>query len=518
MNLRKLLQQITSPIFLQCILSISIVLVLFFHYWQLGSLPKGLYVDESSIGLNAAFIARDGVDEHGVAWPTYFEAFGEYKNPVYIYAAAGVFAVAGVSEFTLRFTSFLFFSVFLIGWVVLLQVLFKQNYFLHVYGVLSAGFLPWFFNLSRIAFEVISQLSFMVWVLVLTKLSYSEEHRKNHTDQQRFFYNWVLPIATGLILGGSVYTYSTARLISGLFFITLLAVYRPIRYWIIHLKVGIGCAIALIPYFLYSLENPEAMTSRFKVVSYLYDTSLSLIEKLWLFINNYFQFLSPQYLLFQGDSSMRHDPGPGGAVFTSIVILVIAGFWYLVRSSKRQFWNQVILLNFIISPVAAALTTGDSSLRTIIVGLLLVLISCYGFLQVQEFKKNKAKKIVLGSLMLLLVIEIITFLYSYFLVFPQKSIWAFESYNVEKSIKTALQVSPTNTVASEKGNQQYAHIQFYLLSLGLSEHTIPIVPPIAMPDRCVIVSAFDFEVENEEIYQVTEYGDPHDFTKVKCFR
>ena len=47
----------------------------------------GLYVDEASIGYNAWTIAHFGVDEHGIHFPLFFEAFGEYKNPIYVYAS-----------------------------------------------------------------------------------------------------------------------------------------------------------------------------------------------------------------------------------------------------------------------------------------------------------------------------------------------------------------------------------------------------------------------------------------------
>src|SRR4030095_10266595 len=51
------------------------------HTYGIASLPRGFYVDESSIAYNAHLIASTGRDEHGAAWPLYFKAFGEYKNP-----------------------------------------------------------------------------------------------------------------------------------------------------------------------------------------------------------------------------------------------------------------------------------------------------------------------------------------------------------------------------------------------------------------------------------------------------
>ena len=67
--------------------------------------PAGFYIDESSIAYNAHLIAQTGHDEHGEFWPLYFRAFGDYKNPVYIYLLAGVFRVTGPSILFARLLS-----------------------------------------------------------------------------------------------------------------------------------------------------------------------------------------------------------------------------------------------------------------------------------------------------------------------------------------------------------------------------------------------------------------------------
>src|SRR6185436_17669720 len=67
--------------------------------------PAGFYVDESSIAYNAHLIAQTGHDEHGEAWPLYFRAFGDYKNPVYIYLLAGIFKLTGPSILVARLLS-----------------------------------------------------------------------------------------------------------------------------------------------------------------------------------------------------------------------------------------------------------------------------------------------------------------------------------------------------------------------------------------------------------------------------
>src|SRR5947209_2094309 len=56
--------------------------------------PPGFYIDESSIAYNAHTISQTGRDEYGAAWPLYFRAFGDYKNPTFIYLVAVLFLLA----------------------------------------------------------------------------------------------------------------------------------------------------------------------------------------------------------------------------------------------------------------------------------------------------------------------------------------------------------------------------------------------------------------------------------------
>lgn len=79
------------------------IVVSFFHLWQISDIPKGFYVDELSIGYNALLIARTGYDEHNQFLPIFFEAFGEFKNPLYIYTVSLIYKLFGISEFGLRF-------------------------------------------------------------------------------------------------------------------------------------------------------------------------------------------------------------------------------------------------------------------------------------------------------------------------------------------------------------------------------------------------------------------------------
>src|SRR3982750_4433431 len=72
---------------------------------QLTSNPPGFYIDESSIAYNAHTVSQTGCDENGVSWPLYFRAFGDYKNPIYIYLLAGLFRLTGPSILVARLLS-----------------------------------------------------------------------------------------------------------------------------------------------------------------------------------------------------------------------------------------------------------------------------------------------------------------------------------------------------------------------------------------------------------------------------
>src|SRR6266436_1655637 len=86
------------------IIAFSIVIVggIFVYGRHVTTNPRGFFIDESSIAYNAYLMSRTGHDEHGQAWPLYFRAFGEYKNPTYIYLLAVVFRFAGPSILVAR--------------------------------------------------------------------------------------------------------------------------------------------------------------------------------------------------------------------------------------------------------------------------------------------------------------------------------------------------------------------------------------------------------------------------------
>lgn len=87
------------------ILIFILLLGLLLRIHSLSSLPPGPEWDEASVGYNAYSIATTGKDEWGHLLPTIFEAFGDYKNPLYIYSTALFVKFLGLNLFSLRLTA-----------------------------------------------------------------------------------------------------------------------------------------------------------------------------------------------------------------------------------------------------------------------------------------------------------------------------------------------------------------------------------------------------------------------------
>ena len=77
------------------------------RFWNISSMPPSLNWDEISHGYNAYSILKTGKDEWGVIFPTIFQAYGDYKLPVYIYSVVPSIAIFGLNEFAVRLPSVL---------------------------------------------------------------------------------------------------------------------------------------------------------------------------------------------------------------------------------------------------------------------------------------------------------------------------------------------------------------------------------------------------------------------------
>ncbi len=485
----------------------AIILV---HAWHIGSMPRDLYVDETSIGYNAALIAQTAHDEHGEFLPVYFRAFGEYKNPLYIYATAVLFFLFGVSDTILRLTSTFFFALFLGGLCMLIRRLTTRKEVLW-YALISGGFLPWFFTLSRISFEVISQITCVIFALFFI-------HRTFHPlrgEKSRILY----PLLAGFCIALSLYSYSTGRLLSFLLFTSVAVLYFRRSTLRQSLALSGAFFFSMIPYFTYAFAHPGALSNRFRSLSFVYDAELSLIAKISKFAGQYLTYFDPRFLLLSGDSNLRHATGYGGELFVAVSVLAIIGLLAWPRMKKIPPTFAVLLLvNLLFSPIGGALTkNAHHSLRSILLGFYILLFSCIGFAILVELRRSLPRIALLSLVCLTLSGESGLYVYDYFTRYPQKTQAAFEVYGARAALASALS-QVNDPIFSNRLNHTLPG--FYLSAFrGKTKRIVTqtISRDTAQPGTCIVYRRDDQKELEAVDLPVFEISIPDSAIRTRCY-
>lgn len=326
---------------------VSLGVLIFFLVGQcmgLDSIPPGFFVDESSIGLNAYTIATRGVDEHGARLPLYFAAFGDYKNPIYIYSIVPLLGIFGPHVWSVRLGSLLWVLAALVVLLLLMKVS-KSNKLVVVSTLALALSSPWTTHLSRVAFEVACTPFFILLAAYfLYKILQVKTHDTKATHLLCYF---------GASLGLLFYSYTSARLLAPLLLTAgVLLISKKLGWrstgWAIS-----TWAICLLPLFFSQTVADGALSARYEIVG------LSrYVEGPWELLTqatqNYFKHFAPQFL-FHGDGNYRHTAVPYGVFYYSAIPLILYGIYHGVWK-KREFFAYWSLFGLLISPIPSSLT------------------------------------------------------------------------------------------------------------------------------------------------------------------
>ncbi len=314
------------------------------NLWALDSAPLGAYIDETSIGYNAWAISTHGVDEHGAHLPLYFTAFGEYKNPVYIYTLSAVLRVLPLSVATERLPA-AFFGLLTCLFITLLAWRRSRSLPITLLALGLAGLTPWLTVESRVGFEVIALLATVsgaLWCLSIAQ------------DGGRRRAGWYL--AAGCLLAIAVFAYSTGRVAVALFVVALVITEcwrtaHRLGEWLLTL-VPVAGAYALLE--AWNLAHPGALIARFNAISIATDGA-SPATVVGRFVGNYFTYLGRDFLFVQGDHRTRHATQFGGMLLWITLPLIVAGVVGAWRQRDQRFM-RFVLLGTLASPVSAAVT------------------------------------------------------------------------------------------------------------------------------------------------------------------
>jgi 4-amino-4-deoxy-L-arabinose transferase-like glycosyltransferase len=322
------------------------------YLWRVPTDPPGSYLDESSICYNAHTISQTGRDEYGVAWPLFFRAFGEHKNPALIYLIAALFKVTGPSIAVARYCTAslgLFTGVLLglLGWEM------TKRFVLAAAVAVMAWLTPWLFECSRVVLEV----AFYPCLLALFLLAVWRASRKTK-------WTWGDVVALTTTLALLTYSYSIGRLLGPLLAIGL-ALLVTTGGWRSLLKVWVGYGVFLVPLLIFHQRHPGSLTDRFKALTYVTDDK-SAWAILSEFIGRYVADVNPSRWLISGGTDVRDHVAGTGSMLAAIVLLGLVGLFLVARDHWREPWWRFVLYGLLVSVVPGALTRNEfSQLRLI---------------------------------------------------------------------------------------------------------------------------------------------------------
>ena len=337
-----------EPLFRRDFLTVAFLVILagggLLYTRALTTNPAGFYIDESSIAYNAQLIAQTGRDEHGAAWPLYFRAFGDYKNPVYVYLLAGIFRVTGPSIKVARLLS----AALGLGAALLIGLLtwrITTRRPAALVLVLTAMLTPWLFELSRVVVEVALYPLLMATLLLI--VHYLSKQEK---------WNWPHALALASALALITYAYSIGRLLGPLLAFGLLILLRQAQFGSL-LKVWLLYGCSLIPLLAFQQRHPGALSARYQLITFI-TPQTSYSEAAWEFAKHYLGNINPWKMIVSGDPNQYQIASVYGAgpVLATAFLLMLVGLFLLARTKKLNPWWWFVGYGLAVSFVPASLT------------------------------------------------------------------------------------------------------------------------------------------------------------------
>ena len=374
--------------------------------------PPGFCLDESSIAYNAHLIATTGHDEYQEAWPLFFRAFGEYKNPIYVYLLAALFKFSGPSIAVARSLSAVLgvISVLLIAY---LGSLISQRKSVGVVVGLSAALTPWLYENSRLVFEV-ALYPALVALFLIAVFRASKHKRWSVVD--------IVSIAATLAL--LTYSYSIGRLLAPLLAVGLIVFAKRESYREI-LFTWLGYTLTLGPLLVFSNRHPGALSGRFEGLTYIH-AGTSALEIVRRFITNYAVSLSPVRLLLTGEDNPRDHLAGAGCILVATFVLALFGLCLILRRQRKERWWWFVIYALGVSIIPAALTVSVfSQIRLIVMPLIInvLTVPAWTFLfekaQVNH-KSKRAAAAILGAVLLATVAQGVVFQVQYHKKAPER--------------------------------------------------------------------------------------------------
>lgn len=385
---------------------VGIILIAFFvRVINLQQVPAGFFGDEASIAYNAYSIMTTGRDDHDVFLPIFFQSFGDYKNPLFIYSAIPFIKIFGLTEFAVRFESALFGIITIIFLYVLAKEWFSRK--AGLVAALVAATMPWLLHYNRIGFELNAYAAFFTATVYLFVKAV----------KNKFYF-----IPAFLVAGITLYTYQPPKLLIPLLLFGLSVIYwKPfLKNWqTVLIGFGVFCLIS-IP-LIVSFFTGQA-TARFNDVSIL-SKDLPWDQTALLFFKNYsWQFMPQYFIVGEGTFITRHFINGLLPVLPVTLPFVVVGILACLWTVKKKS-SQVLLYWLLLYPIAGAVTADPPFTgRSVIGAPLVVLLITYGIYVTVKLVRRIVYQTLLSAFIVCLILgNFMSFLAFYFVEYPKLS-------------------------------------------------------------------------------------------------
>jgi len=329
------------------LLLIILAIAAFFRFWNLDSIPPGLYPDEAINGNDALTSLETG--NYKLFYPE-----NNGREGLFIWLLSLSFKVLGVSIIALRVVPAIFGVLTVLGLYFLTKILLEKiNRNAKLIALLSSFLLAvsfWHVNFSRIGFRAILVPFFLVFGFYFLNKAFQE---------RKAFYSAI----SGIFLGLGFYTYISYRFIIFLFLLDIIVwwfffkkeQYNKIRVCpfvkairIQFIKITVFCIIitfiVALPLGIYFLKNSQDFFGRASGVSVfsqknsVYELGKSLVFHLGMF-NIY------------GDANWRHNFSGSPQLLWPVGILFLLGFIFsikdLIIGLKNKNNYKIIAFSFL---------------------------------------------------------------------------------------------------------------------------------------------------------------------------
>jgi 4-amino-4-deoxy-L-arabinose transferase-like glycosyltransferase len=378
---------------------IAAIFVFLFFTYRNQEVPPGINGDEMGIGYNALLLSHNLTDENDNFLPLFiFAKNSDWKQPVTVYATAGVFKIFGESYFWLRATSVLFILISL----VLLYLISIELGGIKFFILSSAIFIstPILMIQSHLALENIAPLPFIsVWVYGVLK--YDRQKQVKYAS------------IAGIALGAGLFSYYGMRLIVPILVLITL--------WHLGKNKFIGAKhflVSALPFF-------ALLTfAYFRYPGAVLGSQDAPLPNIYDFLQRYLSNFDISFLYFLGDKTSYHSTGYFGMLLLPTLPAFVFGA-YKSAMGKDRFY-KLMLISFLLTPLLYGLVPEffrASRLLALIPQY--VVITTYGLMNLRKY--------LYFATVILIAISYIMFVRDYWYFYPERVRETFP-VSIEKTI------------------------------------------------------------------------------------